>query len=82
MAAARAARGGGVDVTIYLPDSVSSLKLSNMKRLGANTVLVPGQYAEREKAAHVAARQGKTFLSPSSDPDVIAGQGTVGLALA
>ncbi len=54
-----------------------------MKRLGANTVLVPGKYAECEKAAHVAAaRQGKTFFSPYSDPAVIAGQGTVGLELA
>jgi len=83
IAAAQAARGGGVDATIYLPESVSSLKLSNMKQLGANTVLVPGKYAECEKAAHAAAaRQGKTFLSPYSDPDVIAGQGTVGLELA
>ncbi len=83
IAAAQAARGGGVDATIYLPASVSSLKLSNMKRLGANTVLVPGIYAECEKAAHAAAaRQGMAFLSPYSDPDVIAGQGTIGLELA
>jgi len=83
IAAAQAARGGGADATIYLPDSVSSLKLSNMKRLGANTVLVPGIYAECEKAAHTAAEtQGKTFLSPYSDPYVIAGQGTIGLELA
>ncbi len=83
IAVAQAARGGGVDATIYLPESVSSLKLSTMKRLGANTVVVPGDYAECEKAAHAAAaRQGKTFLSPYSDPDVIAGQGTVGLELA
>lgn len=82
IAAAQAALGGGVDITIYLPDSVSSLKLSNMKRLGANTVLIPGKYTESEKAAHAAAaREGKTFLSPYSDPDVITGQGTVGLEL-
>lgn len=82
IAAAQAARGGGVDATIYLPDSVSSLKLSNMKRLGATTVLIPGKYTESEKAAYAAAAsEGKTFLSPYSDPDVIAGQGTVGLEL-
>ncbi len=83
IAAAQAARGGGVEATIYLPASVSSLKLSNMNRLGANTVVVPGDYAECERDAHTAAaRQGKTFLSPYSDPDVIAGDGTVGLELA
>jgi len=82
IATAYAARADGVDVTIYLPDSVSPLKLANMKWLGASTVLVPGAYANCEKAAHEAvASQGKTFFSPYSHPDVIAGQGTVGLEL-
>jgi len=82
IATAHAARADGVDVTIYLPDSVSPLKLANMKRLGAITVLVPGVYAECEKAAHaVVASQGKTFFSPYSHPDVVSGQGTIGLEL-
>jgi threonine dehydratase len=82
IATAYAARADGVDVTIYLPDSVSPLKLANMKWLGANTVLVPGVYAKCEKAAHEAvASQGKTFFSPYSHPDVITGQGTIGLEL-
>lgn len=82
IATAHAARADGVDATIYLPDSVSPLKLANMKRLGANTVVVPGVYAECEKAAHEeVTRLGKTFFSPYSHPDVIAGQGTIGLEL-
>ena len=83
IAAAQAAIGGGVDATIYLPDSVSSYKLSNMKRLGVKTVLVPGPYSNCERAAReVSRQQGKTFLSPYSDPYVIAGQGTIGLEMA
>ena len=83
IATAHAARADGVDITIYLPDSVSPLKLANMQRLGAKTVLVPGVYAECEKAAHAAVEdQGKIFFSPYSHADVIAGQGTVGLELA
>ncbi len=83
IAAAQAANGGGVDATIYLPDSVSSYKLSNMKRLGANTVLVPGPYINCERAAQeVCLQEGKTFLSPYSDLHVIAGQGTIGLEMA
>ncbi len=83
IATAYAARADGVDITIYLPDSVSPLKLANMKQLGANTVLVPGVYAECEKAARAAvASQGKIFFSPYSHTDIIAGQGTVGLELA
>jgi threonine dehydratase len=82
IATAHAARTAGVDATIYLPDSVSPFKLASMKQLGANTVLVPGVYAECEKAAHEAvANQGKTFFSPYSHPDVITGQGTIGLEL-
>jgi threonine dehydratase len=37
MATTQAARVGGLEVTIYLPESVSSLKHSNMTRLGAQT---------------------------------------------
>jgi threonine dehydratase len=82
IAVAQAALGCGVVATIYLPSSISSLKLTQMKRLGVDTVLVPGPYAECEKAAHLAASDhGKSFLSPYSDRDVIAGQGTIGLEL-
>ncbi len=83
MAATQAARVGGLEITVYLPESVSPLKLSNMKRLGANTVLVPGNGVEAENVGRAAAeREGKTFVSPYSDLDIIAGQGTVGLELA
>jgi threonine dehydratase len=83
MATAQAARMGGVEATIYLPESVSPLKHSNIKRLGANTVLVPGDAVEGERAARAAAeREGKTYVSPYADLDIIAGQGTVGLELA
>ena len=62
MATTQAARVGGLEVTIYLPESVSPLKLSNMKRLGANTVLVPGNGVEAENIGRAAAeREGKTL---------------------
>jgi threonine dehydratase len=82
MATTQAARVGGLEVTIYLPETVSSLKLSNMKRLGAKTILVPGNGVEAENRGRAAAeREGRVFVSPYSDLDVIAGQGTVGLEL-
>jgi len=83
MATTQAARVGGVEATIYLPETVSPLKHANMKRLGANTVLVPGNGVEAEITGRAAAeREGKTFVSPYSDLEIIAGQGTVGLELA
>lgn len=83
IATAQAAKVGGVQVTIYLPESVSALKHTHIKRLGATTVLVQGNGVEAEIAARAAAqRDGRIYVSPYSDPDVIAGQGTVGLELA
>lgn len=82
MATTQAARVAGVDATVYLPTSVSALKLANMRRLGARTVLVPGAGVECERAGRLAAEaEGKVFVSPYSDWDVIAGQGTIGLEL-
>lgn len=82
-AIAQAARLGGVDATVYLPESVSPQKLSNIQRLGANTVLVPGDAVKGERAARAAAeREGKTYVSPYADLEIIAGQGTIGLELA
>ncbi len=83
IATAQAAKVSGVDVTVYLPESVSPLKHANIRRLGANTVLVQGNGIQAEIVARAAAeREGKTFVSPYSDLDIIAGQGTVGLELA
>ena len=80
MATTQAARVAGLIPTIYLPETVSTLKLSNMKRLGANTVLVPGNGVEAEIVGRAAAeREDRIFVSPYSDVDIIAGQGTVGL---
>ncbi|MGD1924858.1 MAG: threonine/serine dehydratase [Paracoccaceae bacterium] len=82
MAVTQAARVAGVTAQIYLPENVSTLKHENIKRLGAETILVPGAGVECERAARqAAAEQGLTFVSPYSDLDVIAGQGTIGIEL-
>ncbi|MEM7685536.1 MAG: pyridoxal-phosphate dependent enzyme, partial [Pseudomonadota bacterium] len=82
MAVTQAAGVAGVTAQIYLPENVSTLKHENIKRLGAETILVPGAGVECERAARqAAAEQGLTFVSPYSDPDVIAGQGTIGIEL-
>ncbi len=82
MAISQAARVGGVKATIYLPETVSPLKLNNITRLGANTVLVKGTSVDGEKAGRAAAeKENLTYVSPYADLDVIAGQGTIGLEL-
>lgn len=83
MATTQAARVGGIEATVYLPESVSPLKLDAMTRQGAKTVLVPGNSVDGERAGRAAAEaEGKTFVSPYADWDIIAGQGTIGVELA
>ena len=83
MATSLAASIAGIEATIYLPESVSSAKHEKIKRYGAKTILVPGNGVEAENIAHATAdSQNRTYISPYSDWDVIAGQGTVGLELA
>jgi threonine dehydratase len=83
MATSQAARVVGLEATVYVPETISPLKLANMKRLGAQTVLVPGNGVKAEIAGRAAAKQeARTFVSPYSDLDIIAGQGTIGLELA
>jgi threonine dehydratase len=83
MATTQAALVARLEVTIYLPETVPAPKLANMKRLGAKTVLVAGNGVQAEIDGRAAAeKQGKVFVSPYSDLDVIAGQGTIGLELA
>jgi len=77
-----AASIAGVAATIYLPEYVSSTKHEKIKRDGARTILVPGNGIEAENVGRaVADRENKIYISPYSDWDVIAGQGTVGLEL-
>ena len=82
VATAQAARVAGIDVTIYMAELASKMKLDKIKRLGAKTVLMAGNNVDVENAARATAeREGLTYVSPYSDWDVIAGQGTVGLEL-
>ena len=53
-----------------------------MRALGAVIHVVPGGYPEAESAGKAyAEKQGKTWVSPYNDGQVIAGQGTVGKEL-
>lgn len=82
MATTQAAHLAGLKVTVYLPETVSPLKLTNMQRLGAETVLIPGNGVAAEISARAAAEsEDKVFVSPYSDLDVVAGQGTAGLEM-
>jgi len=79
---AYAARLVGARATIVVPDDAVRRKIAAIRGLGAEVVEVPGGYGAAEIAGHRMARErGAVWVSPYNDPDVIAGQGTIGLEL-
>lgn len=67
---------------VFASEHAVPSKLQAMRRLGADVRLVPGGYAEAERAGIDYARDHHAvWVSPYNDVDVIAGQGTVGLEM-
>lgn len=72
----------GAKVIIFASDHASPMKLEAMRQLGAEVRLVPGLYGDAELAGIAYAKEsGAAWISPYNDPQVIAGQGTIGLEL-
>ncbi len=71
----------GVPATVVVPASASPAKLGALRRFPATVVVHGDSYEAAEQHAQALARQGLCYLSPSNDPDVIAGQATVGIEL-
>lgn len=79
---AAAARILDIAATIVMPSDAPVVKLANTRRLGANIVTYDRLSENREDIAiALAASQGATLVPSYDDPDIIAGQGTVGLEL-
>ncbi|NUT93608.1 MAG: threonine/serine dehydratase [Saccharothrix sp.] len=77
-AVAYAARAFGVPATIVVPDNAPAVKVEATRAHGAEVVQVP--MAQREQRAYeLVEERGATLVPPFDHPDVIAGQGTVGL---
>jgi threonine dehydratase len=79
-AVALAARAAGLPATVVMPVGAVQSKIDAARALGARVELVP--YVERAAATQTLVRErGLTFVPPYDHPDVIAGQGTVGLEI-
>eukprot|EP00236_Picocystis_salinarum_P000369 CAMPEP_0183827810 /NCGR_PEP_ID=MMETSP0807_2-20130328/2444_1 /TAXON_ID=88271 /ORGANISM="Picocystis salinarum, Strain CCMP1897" /LENGTH=595 /DNA_ID=CAMNT_0026072983 /DNA_START=1 /DNA_END=1785 /DNA_ORIENTATION=+ len=79
---AMAAAKLGCSAVICMPVTTPDIKVTNVKRLGAEVVLVGETYDECQAYAKQRGREdGRTFVHPFDDPDVIAGQGTVGMEI-
>jgi len=79
---ALAATKNGIHSLICLPDGAPISKVEAAKRYGADICLVKGVYDDAyNRAVELQKERGATFIHPFDDPDVIAGQGTIGLEL-
>jgi threonine dehydratase len=79
---AYAGRRVGAPVRVYLPVSTPEAKGEKLERWGAEIIFEGEVWDDANAAAQRAAeREGLTYVHPFADPDVIAGQGTVGLEI-
>ena len=81
-AVALAARESGVKATVFMPEEAPMAKVEAARNYGAEIVLVGQGYDEAHQAALERVQGGATLVHAFEDPDVIAGQGTLGLELA
>lgn len=79
---ALSASRAGIRAVIVMPTTTPDIKVSSVRQLGGEVVLFgDGFDAARVHAEGLAERHGYVFVHPFDDPDVIAGQGTIGLEL-
>jgi threonine dehydratase len=80
---AHAALRHGVPCVILMPADAPEVKIANTRAYGAEVVLYDRASEDRDAVgARLADDRGLTLIKPFDDPQVIAGQGTVGLELA
>jgi threonine dehydratase len=79
---ALAAKQLGIRALIVMPQTTPAIKVNAVRNLGGETILHGDSYDDAyAHALTLAEEQRLTFVHPYDDPDVIAGQGTVGLEI-
>ncbi|KAK9079369.1 hypothetical protein SSX86_001040 [Deinandra increscens subsp. villosa] len=79
---ALAAKTLGCDAVIVMPITTPRIKWESVKRLGATVVLEGDSYDEAQAYAKKrGASENRTFIPPFDHPDIIMGQGTVGMEI-
>ncbi|AGB42362.1 threonine dehydratase, medium form [Halobacteroides halobius DSM 5150] len=76
------ARKEGIQATIVMPENAPIAKVTATENYGAEVILHGNVFDDAyDKAMELKVERGMTFLHPFNDPDVIAGQGTIGLEI-
>ncbi|KAL3839732.1 hypothetical protein ACJIZ3_024323 [Penstemon smallii] len=72
----------GCKAMIIMPETTPEIKWKSVERLGATVKLIGDSYDEAQAYAKKRAKEdGLTFIPPFDHPDVITGQGTVGMEI-
>lgn len=72
----------GIPVTVVMPDYAPLIKTSTSKRLGARVIVKGRDFTEaRAEADRLATEEGLAYIHGFDAPDIIAGQGTIGLEI-
>lgn len=72
----------GLRAVIVMPGTTPAIKVEAVRARGGEVVLHGDTFDEAsQKAAELQAEQGLTYVHPYDDPDVIAGQATVGMEI-
>ncbi|MTI63178.1 threonine ammonia-lyase, biosynthetic [Methylophaga sp.] len=79
---ALAAQKMGISAVIVMPKTTPPIKVEAVRTLGAEITLHGNSYDDAGAYAHdVADKQGRTYIHPYDDPEVIAGQGTIAMEI-
>lgn len=80
---ALAARRHGIPAVILMPADAPQVKIANTRAYEAEVILYDRATEDRDAIGErLTAERGLTLIKPYDDPQVIAGQGTIGLELA
>ena len=79
---ALAAQRLGCRATIVMPVTTPHIKIAAVEARGASVVLHGDSYSDAyDESQRLQKKSGATFVHPYDDPDVIAGQGTIGMEI-
>ena len=72
----------GIPVTVVMPEYAPLIKITTCEKLGAHVLIRGRDFTEaRAVADQLVAEKGLTYIHGFDDPDIIAGQGTLGLEI-
>jgi threonine dehydratase len=79
---AQAADKMGVKATIVMPTTTPEIKVNSVRSFGAEVILFGDTFGVASAhARELEKEKGLVFVHPYDDPDVIAGQGTIGMEI-